>query len=95
MPGPVLQMAPLGEPTAKGKTDVLPSRPWVAINEAQLSLAPPSPHLFHVSAAHWERGLQKPGLVQAWLRRAADDLPAPTCPWSLVTDKLPWAVVSQ
>lgn len=56
MPGPVLQMAPLGEPTAKGKTDVLPSRPWVAINEPQLYLAPPSPHLFHVSAAHWGKG---------------------------------------
>lgn len=43
MPGSVLQMAPPGEPTVKGKTDVLPSRPWVAINEPQLYLAAPVP----------------------------------------------------
>lgn len=50
MPGSVLQMAPVGEPTAKGKTDVLPNRPWVAVNEPQLYLPP---GLSHVSAAHW------------------------------------------
>lgn len=74
MPGSVLQMAPLGEPTVKGKTDVLPSRPWVAINEPQLYLAAPS-RLFHVSA----KGASETRAAAALAEACADGLPAPTC----------------
>lgn len=47
-----------------------------------------------------DKGLQKSGPVktcgvQPWLREAAEGLPAPMLWWSLVTAKLPWAVVSQ
>lgn len=38
MPDSVLQMAPLGQPIAKGKVHVLPSGPWFATNEPQLYL---------------------------------------------------------
>lgn len=43
MPGSVLQMAPWGQPMAKGKAHVLPSGPWVAMSEPQLYL-PLMPH---------------------------------------------------